>query len=135
MPYGGSFGQSYAGKGRQSYSGLQFQPWQIGPLNDAAFNFLNADFGNAAQAMATPYAQKLPWTNFATWLQGQGAREMENMFNMENARRIAAGGDLNSQLMPVDFLSSFDPVKLFKSRSARDRGETGGSPFTMYRSR
>ena len=129
MPFGGSFG----------FSGLQYQPWSPSPsLDDAGKDFFNVDFGNALDAFRAPYVQQSPWSNFAAWLQGTGARQMENLFKMENARRISDGGDLSTQLTPMDFLQSFNPVSLFRSMSPRDRGEADPgamTPFTVFRTR
>lgn len=104
-----------------SYYGFGNLPFQIDYGSQAVSDYMNS-WPNAWSAWLQPYLAQFGGTPFAGLLEGSRGR-LENRFEADNARRLAEGGDLFSQMRPDEWLKTFDPMAYYLSLSPGERGE------------
>lgn len=124
------------------FYGWSYQPFTFGGLNDATTGFLN-NAGNASDPLRNAlaaYRGQLSGigapSTFLDWLSSNRGY-LTDLYEQENAQRLAAGGGLDSQVMPIDWLAGKNLWGTFLSQSPRERGENPGAftPFTRFLTR
>jgi len=126
------------------FYGWKYQPFQFGDLNDATRGYLNnaGDSGDPLRHALSAYTGQLQQSggpqNFINWLMGNRSF-LTNLYESQNASKLASGGGLDSQLMPIDWLSgqdgSFNLWETFMGRTPRERGEGQQQPFVRFLTR
>lgn len=120
--------------------GWSYQPFQFSGLNDATRGYLNnaGDASDPLRNVLSAYIGQLRQSGgpntFTDWM-ARNRNFLTSMYESENTSKLAAGGGMGDQLMPLDWLSGTNIWQTFMGQSPRDRGETSQVPFTRFLTR